>query len=403
MKTIKRLIITLLLVIPLIVLSNELPKPTNPVSDFANIIDDNEELLLNKSIIDYQNSSGMEICVLTLNEIPNNDDLFDFSVSQFKKWGVGKASSNNGIMLSICMNPKGWRILTGYGAEIVLTDLECGRIGQNKLVPNFKNGDFTKGIVETVKEIQTVIGSDSSQINKKKSDIEHFKQLEKEAKLKKQEQIKQGFFTFLRWSGIILILSIIAYYIIKKYIDYQKLKEESLKYIKDIEFCILKIDKETENNQNLKYIIDIQKEINTYINDANSAKLKFNKTNNKILKICSTNLSINLDKIKKFNFYHNQSLKSHIYLNEYKNYLDKINNIQNELSFYNLNFKSSPDIKNFESLIIVLKDNIGTKEMISYMDRIHDKINYIKNLYNELVDIKQSIPRKEKELNKVDN
>lgn len=85
--------------IPFGLIAQDLPKPKNSVNDFANIISNIEESQLNKSIIDYQNSSGMEICVLTLETIPNDEDIFDFSVKQFKNWGIGKASSDNGIII----------------------------------------------------------------------------------------------------------------------------------------------------------------------------------------------------------------------------------------------------------------------------------------------------------------
>ena len=68
--------------IPFGLIAQDLPKPKNPVNDFANIISNIEESQLNKSIIDYQNISGMEICVLTLETIPN------IIIIYIKKWDV---------------------------------------------------------------------------------------------------------------------------------------------------------------------------------------------------------------------------------------------------------------------------------------------------------------------------
>lgn len=201
----------------------DLEKPKNFVNDYANLISDDVEQTLNNNIKEYKVKSGMEICVLTLDSIPDGYSSFDFSVYIFKKWGIGEKSSNNGILILIYKNDRAYEIRTGYGAEIVLTDFDCSRMAREELVPNFKNGNYEMGIVALVSAIQKKVGTNSA-------DIERFKAEKIKEQQEAHDKLVDGFITFFIVIGIVALLSWFIYLYVKRY----KLEKSMLLKISEI-------------------------------------------------------------------------------------------------------------------------------------------------------------------------
>jgi uncharacterized membrane protein YgcG len=78
--------------------------------------------------------------------------------------GIGKKGKDNGVLILVAMEDRAWRIEVGYGLEGYITDVESNRIAEDYLVPNFQEGEYGKGLLETVdalaKEIPTVTESE---------------------------------------------------------------------------------------------------------------------------------------------------------------------------------------------------------------------------------------------------
>ncbi len=123
------------------------PKTTNNswVSDPDNLIFSDVEKLLNDKISIIEQKSSCEIALVVLKSI-GRDNPADFSVNLFNYWKVGKAGKNNGLLILIVMDQRRVEFKTGYGLEATLTDKECVDIQQNYMVPNFKSGDYARGL-----------------------------------------------------------------------------------------------------------------------------------------------------------------------------------------------------------------------------------------------------------------
>ena len=61
-------------------------------------------------------------------------------------WGVGQKDIDNGLLIVFSKPLRKVAISTGYGTEKVLTDSICKQIIESVMIPNFKNGDYFKGI-----------------------------------------------------------------------------------------------------------------------------------------------------------------------------------------------------------------------------------------------------------------
>jgi uncharacterized protein len=68
-----------------------------------------------------------------------------------EKWGIGQKGLDNGVLILI--KPKTSEasrgevsIAQGYGLEGVIPDIICGQIIDNEILPEFKNGNYYRGL-----------------------------------------------------------------------------------------------------------------------------------------------------------------------------------------------------------------------------------------------------------------
>ena len=132
------------------------PAPSGFVNDFAGILDNEIENGIEAKIAMFTAQYGGEIAVLTmptLNEMP----IEEFSAVVFKKWGIGKELKDNGVLVVVALKERTGRIEIGYGYESILNDAKAGEIIRGQMIPNFKNGDYNKGVEAAVDKIMEVL------------------------------------------------------------------------------------------------------------------------------------------------------------------------------------------------------------------------------------------------------
>jgi uncharacterized protein len=123
------------------------------VNDYANIIDDNQESILEKDLYDFFASTTHQIVVVTVNNM-DSDYIENYSIKLAEKIKAGGEKNDNGVILLVSKDDRKIRIEVGYGLEEVMTDGKSSYIVDKVMTPNFKNGDYTKGISEGVDEIK---------------------------------------------------------------------------------------------------------------------------------------------------------------------------------------------------------------------------------------------------------
>lgn len=71
----------------------------------------------------------------------------DYGTRLGRHWQLGGKEEDDGVILLVAPNDKKVRIETGYGAEAILPDIISGRIIRDTIVPRFKAGDMSGGII----------------------------------------------------------------------------------------------------------------------------------------------------------------------------------------------------------------------------------------------------------------
>lgn len=122
------------------------PPLAGGVNDYAHLIDESLEVQLSEALKDIYSQGGPQLAVLTVDSL-QGFPIEDASMQVVKSWKLGTEAKDNGILLLIAKNDRKVRIEVGQGVEGDLTDAYSRRIIDNIIVPHFRRGDFSSGIL----------------------------------------------------------------------------------------------------------------------------------------------------------------------------------------------------------------------------------------------------------------
>lgn len=137
--------------IPNVQISNRYRFTSNP----DGILSDWAVAKIDSICYDLRHRGIAQTAVVAVSEI-DSDDVFDFAYELFSKWGVG-SSSNSGIGVLLVEEAREIRFVTGYGVEGALPDAICKRIQTSYMLPHFRNGDYSSGMVAGLEAIRAVL------------------------------------------------------------------------------------------------------------------------------------------------------------------------------------------------------------------------------------------------------
>lgn len=128
------------------------PELTGRIVDSANLISSDVEVQLGKLLADHESGSSNQLVVVTLPSLQGYP-IEDFGYQLGRHWGIGQKEKNNGALLIVAPVERAVRIEVGYGLEGVLTDALSHDIVQNRILPQFKQGNFEQGILDGISSI----------------------------------------------------------------------------------------------------------------------------------------------------------------------------------------------------------------------------------------------------------
>jgi uncharacterized protein len=127
----------------------ERPSPPRLVNDLAGLLKPEEVRSLEQKLVSFNDSTSTQIAVVIVPSLEGYDKA-DYSQRLAEKWGIGKKSLNNGILILI--KPKTAdsngqvQISTGYGLEGAIPDITCSEIVDREILPAFRSGDYYGGL-----------------------------------------------------------------------------------------------------------------------------------------------------------------------------------------------------------------------------------------------------------------
>ena len=127
-----------------------LPVPFTPILDDANVIDAPTQQRIGAIYLNLKERADIEFAVLTVNTT-GDQDIFDFSLAVARGWNIGPGNAKgNGFLLVVAIQDRKYFTQVGDHLEGDLPDGLAGQIEREKLVPAFKQSNYSKGILDTI-------------------------------------------------------------------------------------------------------------------------------------------------------------------------------------------------------------------------------------------------------------
>lgn len=104
-----------------------------------------------------EKTTGVEMAVVTIPNIPSDHTIETFAVELFEKWGIGKKKSDNGLLLLLSREEKKFRFEVGYGLEGSIPDILANRIIEAHMIPSFKEENYDQGVLHLIHSIQKIL------------------------------------------------------------------------------------------------------------------------------------------------------------------------------------------------------------------------------------------------------
>ncbi|MGD0733033.1 MAG: TPM domain-containing protein [Terracidiphilus sp.] len=138
----------------------DLPKPTDYVSDFAHVLSP-EAIARLDHICDQLDHSAAhaQVAIVTVHTL-DGDDAADYANKLEDAWKMGDKGLNRYLMVLLAVDDHQRRIEVGYGLEGILPDGKVGDIGR-EMVPYLRANDYDGAVTNAVSEMAQIIAADA--------------------------------------------------------------------------------------------------------------------------------------------------------------------------------------------------------------------------------------------------
>jgi uncharacterized protein len=135
--------------------SRDLPQLTEPVNDFAHVIDSASAAEMDRIIRALQAASGDVVVVATVSTIEPYGDINEYAVKLFENHGrgIGAKGKDNGLLILLALKERRVRIEVGYDLEQWITDGFAGETSREYMAPRFRQGEYGPGLLAGTRRI----------------------------------------------------------------------------------------------------------------------------------------------------------------------------------------------------------------------------------------------------------
>lgn len=133
----------------------DVPSLTQPVNDFAGVIDPAHAAAMDRAIRALQQATGDVVVVATVDSFAPFADIREYAVKLFENHGrgIGETDSHNGLLVLVAVGERKVWIEVGYGLEEFITDGYAGETSREFMAPAFRRGDYGAGLEAGVTRI----------------------------------------------------------------------------------------------------------------------------------------------------------------------------------------------------------------------------------------------------------
>lgn len=132
--------------------TSPLPAPTGFINDYAGVIDSATKQQLEAKLKNLKETTdpSVEIAVAVI-KTTGGRDIFDYSLAVARGWKIGsKADDNPSALMLVAIDDRKYFTQVSKDLEDDLPDGAVGSLQRQYLVPEFKKGNYGKGISDTI-------------------------------------------------------------------------------------------------------------------------------------------------------------------------------------------------------------------------------------------------------------
>ncbi|MDU2131748.1 MAG: TPM domain-containing protein, partial [Finegoldia magna] len=202
-------VLAFLLIFNVNAFAQDLPKsPDTFYLDEMGVISQEVKDKIVKTNVELEQKTGSQVLVVTIKDLKGRDPV-DYGVDLFNKWKIGDATKKNGVLILLSQDlnePKGRNrhinIITGYGIEGRLNDGKVGRIIDEYMLDDLKDGNYSNALQEGFNAVVSEVAAEY--------DVELTGDFDKYQKNLNRKTDPQVFNAVLRMVIILLVLYFIS-------------------------------------------------------------------------------------------------------------------------------------------------------------------------------------------------
>lgn len=117
-------------------------------------------MLIERQVCELRMKTSAEIVVVTVPSIkPMN--IEEYTAKMFEKWNTGRQIKNNSVLVILVANDRTIKIEIGYELQNAVPEIIASHIIDEVMIPEFKQGKLSKGLVLGVGSISRLIAKES--------------------------------------------------------------------------------------------------------------------------------------------------------------------------------------------------------------------------------------------------
>jgi uncharacterized protein len=126
----------------------KLPELTEPINDFAHVIDAANVASMDRMIRTLKAATGDIVVVATVPDIDGYGDIQEYANKLFENHGrgIGEKGKDNGLLILLALKERKVWIEVGYTLEQWITDGFSGETSREYMVPSFRTGQYGAGL-----------------------------------------------------------------------------------------------------------------------------------------------------------------------------------------------------------------------------------------------------------------
>lgn len=129
------------------------------INDYAQVVDTNHAkqiIALGKELEDETGAQASVVTISSLKGVP----IEDYANGLFRKWGIGQAAEDNGLLILLAVEEKQWRVEVGRGLEGAIPDVLSNRIMLELGKEAFSQGAYGQGLAQVYSQFSDQIAEE---------------------------------------------------------------------------------------------------------------------------------------------------------------------------------------------------------------------------------------------------